>query len=471
MNEDDERDLCAAPIERLAPALRDGRLSPVALTKACLERIGAWDGTLNSFVHVATSALAQARDAEREIAAGNWRGALHGVPVGVKDNYLTEDMPTTAGTRASGISFGYYDAAAVTRLRRAGAVLIGKTRTHEFAWGTVTPPARNPWDTNRVPGGSSGGSAAAVAGGLCSAALGSDTGGSIRIPASLCGVVGLKPTFGRVSRYGIVPHTWSLDHAGPLCRTVTDAALLLNVLAGYDARDPACQDRPVPDYTKALGLPVEGIRVGVCRNHFFDCNEPAVDAAVERALSDLSAAGARIHEFEIPNLKYGLAAIFAVELASSAAYHDASVAAGRQAHFEPDVRALVEIGRLVTAADYLKAEQLRAVLCEDFRRAFERADVIVGPTEPLTAWNSGEWTVEVGGKPESVLAASWRLTFPYNLTGLPAISVPCGFDRRGLPIGLQIAGPPFDEMTVLRVAHAFERGHEWGGQVAMHRSH
>jgi len=465
----DLREPWAAPIERLAPALRDRELSPVALTEACLARIEASDGTLRSFVHVADAALAQARAAEREIAAGNWRGPLHGIPIGVKDNYLTQDMPTTAGTRAPGISFGSGDSAAVARLRSAGAIPIGKTRTHEFAWGTVTPPTRNPWDTDRVPGGSSGGSAAAVAGGLCIAALGSDTGGSIRIPASLCGVVGLKPTFGRVSRQGIVPHTWSLDHAGPLCRTVTDAALLLNALAGYDARDPACQDRQVPDYTRAIGLPVEGVRVGICRNHFFDRNEPAVDAAVGRAISDLSAAGALVHEFEIPNLRYGLAAIFAIELASSAAYHDASVAAGRQAYFEPDVRSLVEIGRLVTAADYLKAEQLRAVLCEDFRRAFQYADVIVGPTEPLTAWKSGEWTVEVGGKPESVLSASWRLTFPYNLTGLPAISVPCGFDDRGLPIGLQIAGRPFDETTVLRVAHAFERRHPWAGQIAAYR--
>jgi aspartyl-tRNA(Asn)/glutamyl-tRNA(Gln) amidotransferase subunit A len=454
------------PIERLAPALREGRLSPVALTEAFLQRIEDGDGTLRCFVHLADSALEQARDAEREIRGGRWRGALHGVPIGVKDNYLTADMPTTAGTRAPGISFGHSDSAAVERLRAAGAVLIGKTRTHEFAWGTVTPPTRNPWDPERIPGGSSGGSAAAVAGGLCAAALGSDTGGSIRIPASLCGVVGLKPTFGRVSRHGIVPHSWSLDHAGPLCRTVGDAALMLSVLAGYDPRDPACQDRPVPPYTRALGRPVKGLRIGVCRNHFFDRNEPAVDAAVERAIADLSAAGGRIVEFAIPNLQYGLAAIFAVELASSAAYHDASVAAGRQAHFEPDVRSLVEIGRLVSAADYLKAEQLRAVLCEDFRRAFEDVDVIVGPTEPLTAWKCGEWTVEVGGTPESVLAASWRLTFPYNLTGLPAISVPCGFDDRGLPIGLQIAGRPFDEETVLRVAHAFERRHPWGGQIA-----
>ncbi len=459
-------ELWARPVEALAPQIRRGQISPVALAESCLTRIRAHDGALQSFVHISDSALSQARTAAQEIAAGRWRGPLHGIPIAIKDNYLTADMPTTAGTRAPGIDFERSDSAAVERLRAAGAVLIGKTRTHEFAWGTVTPPTRNPWDTERVPGGSSGGSGSAVAAGLCAAALGTDTGGSIRIPASLCGVVGLKPTFGRVSRHGIVPHSWSLDHAGPLTRTVTDAALMLNALAGYDPRDPACQDRTVPDYTRALGKPIRRLRVGVCRNHFFDRNELDVGRAVEHAISDLSALGARVLQFEIPNLQFGLAAIFAIELASSAAYHDASVRAARQEHFEPDVRSLVEIGRFVTGADYLKAEQLRAVLMEDFRRAFEQVDVIVGPTEPLTAWKSGQWTAHVGGQPESVLAASWRLTFPYNLTGLPAITVPCGFDANGLPIGLQIAGRPYDEATVLRVAHAYERSHPWSGQVA-----
>ncbi|MEO8040610.1 MAG: amidase [Betaproteobacteria bacterium] len=450
------------PIERLAPAIRAGDLSPVTLTEACLERIRQVDDKLRSFIHVAADiALAAARTAECELAAGRWRGPLHGIPIGVKDNYLTHDMPTTAGTTAPGIAFPLRDSAAAARLRAAGAILIGKTRSHEFAWGNVTPPVRNPWNLKRVPSGSSGGSAAAVAGGLCAAALGSDTGGSIRMPASVCNLVGLKPTFGRVSRDGVVPHSWSLDHVGPLARTVTDAAHMLDVLAGYDPLDPACQDRPVPKHVKALGTSIRGLRVGVCRNHFFERNQVEVERAVEAAISALAAAGATVHEFTIPLLEYGLGAIFAIELASSTAYHDVSLRAGRVAHFQPDVRSLVELGRFVTGPDYLKAEQYRRALMDAFERAFANVDVIVGPTTPITAWNAGEWTVDVGGREESVLAASWRFTYPYNLTGLPAISIPCGFDQDDMPIGLQIAARPFDEVTVLRVAHAYERAHDW----------
>jgi aspartyl-tRNA(Asn)/glutamyl-tRNA(Gln) amidotransferase subunit A len=448
-------------IAALARRLRTGKLSPVALTEHYLDRIRRFDPKLQAFIHVAESALAQAATAEAEIQAGRWRGPLHGVPVAIKDNYLTADMPTTAGTLAPGIEFPLRDSGAAARLREAGAILIGKTRTHEFAWGNVTPPTRNPWDLDRVPSGSSGGSGAAVAAGLAPAGMGSDTGGSIRMPASVCGTVGLKPTFGRVTRDGIVPHSWSLDHPGPLTRTVADTAILMQALAGYDARDPACQDRPVPKYLGALGQSIAGLRVGVCRNHFFERNDVDVEAAVERAILDLAAAGATIHEFEIPRLEYGLAAIFAIELASSTAYHDKSLRAGRVSHYTPDVRTLVEMGRFVTAPDYLKAEQLRTLLMQDFAKAFESVDVIVGPTMPITAWKCGEWTVKVEDRDESVLSASWRFTFPYNLTGLPAISVPCGFDRQGLPIGLQIAGRPFDEPTVLQVAHAYEQRHDW----------
>ncbi len=293
----------------------------------------------------------------------------------------------------------------------------------------------------------------------------SDTGGSIRIPASLCGVVGLKATFGRVSRAGVVPHSWSLDHAGPLTRSVADTALMLGVLAGADPADAACSTRSVPDYAAALGAPVAGLRLGICRNHFFARNQPDVEAAVEQAIRDLASAGAVIREIAIPSLDHALGAIFAVELASSTAYHDVSLRAGRVQHFTPDVRALVEMGRLVTGPDYLKAEQFRRVLMDDFRRAFAELDVIIGPTMPLTAWRQGEWEVAVAGAAESVLAASWRLTYPYNLTGLPAISVPCGFDRDGLPIGLQIAGKPFAEAMVLRVADAYERQHDWAARL------
>jgi aspartyl-tRNA(Asn)/glutamyl-tRNA(Gln) amidotransferase subunit A len=449
------------PIEMLAPALRTGKVSAVALTEQALDRIQIRDEAFKSFVFINESAIATARAIDLELQGGHWRGPLHGIPIGIKDNYLTCDMPTTAGTKAPGVDFPLVDSAAATRLRAAGAILIGKTRTHEFAWGPVCPPTRNPWDLSRIPGGSSGGSAAAIAGGLCVAALGSDTGGSIRIPASLCGLVGLKPTFGRVSRTGIVPHSWSLDHAGPITRTVADTAAIMSVLAGCDPSDPSCRDEAVPDYASAIGRSITGLKVGVCRNHFFGRNQASVETAVERAIVALADAGAAIVEFQLPNLAYGLAAIFAIELASSTAYHDSALRAGRTAHYTKDVRTMVEIGRFVAATDYLKAEQIRRVLMTDVARALETVDVIVGPTLPLTAWSPDVESVEVGGIAESPLAASWRLSYLYNLTGLPALSLPCGFDPDGMPIGLQIAARPFDEMTVLRVAHAYERDQPW----------
>jgi aspartyl-tRNA(Asn)/glutamyl-tRNA(Gln) amidotransferase subunit A len=451
-----------ATLSELAPLIRSGRISSLSLVEAALDRIGRHDGVLKAFVHLSETARDNARRADAEIKAGQWRGPLHGIPVAIKDNYLTRDMPTRAGTEAKAISFARKDAEVVKRLRDAGAILLGKTRTHEFAWGTVTPPTRNPWDVGRVPGGSSGGSASAVAAGLAVVGIGSDTGGSVRIPASLTGTVGLKPTFGRVGRSGIVPHSWSLDHPGALTRSVADAAAVLEVLAGPDAGDPAtARQRPLGHLAAALDAPIAGLRIGVCRNHFFDANQPDVETAVEAAITDLSRLGAKVREFRIPLLDYGLGAIFAIELASSSTYHDRTVREGRTAEFSPDVRLLVEMGRLVSAVDYLKAEQFRRQLMEAFRLVFDEVDAIVVPTTPLTAWRVNEWTVAVGGRPESVLAASWRLTYPFNLTGLPAISLRCGFDRDGLPIGLQIAAKPFDEAMVVRVARAYERTTEW----------
>ena len=449
----------APPLATLASLKRQldaGALSSLELTRGLLARIGRLDGAVRSFIHVADDALAQARASDRRRRRGAAR-PLEGIPVALKDNYLSAGMPTTAGTRAEGIAFPQHDSACAERLRAAGCVLIGKTRTHEFAWGTVTPPTANPWNLDCIPGGSSGGSGAAVAAGFVPMGMGSDTGGSIRIPASFCGVVGLKPTFGRVSRHGIVPHSWSLDHPGPLTRSVEDSALVMNVLAGYDPRDPACQDRPVPDHTQGLDRGVHGLRIGVIENHFMDRNAGSVQACIEARIDDLARDGARIVRCRMPILEYGLGAIFAIELASSGAYHDRWVAEGRTRGYEPDVRDLVEMGRLVSAVDYLKAEQVRALMCDEFRRLFERVDVVVTPTEPLTAWRSGRRTVAIAGRDESVLAASWRLTYPFNLTGLPAISVPCGFDDAGMPIGLQIAGRPFDEPMVLRCAAHVER--------------
>lgn len=443
-------------VRRLSGLLSSGAISSEELTRHLLARIDRFDGRVNSFIHVADDALDQARESDRRRRAGD-AGPLEGIPVALKDNYLTRGQPTTAGSTAPGIGFPQdQDSACAERLRAAGCVLLGKTRTHEFAWGTVCPPTANPWDPDRIPGGSSGGSAAAVAAGFVPVALGSDTGGSIRIPASFCGTVGLKPTFGRISRHGIVPHSWSLDHPGPLTRTVEDAATVLGVLAGHDRRDPGCQDRAVPDYAAALNDGVRGLRVGIIENHFMDRNTAAVQACIEARIADLVHAGARVMRARMPLLEHGLGAIYAIEIASSGAYHDRSVSAGFSARFQSDVRDLIELGRMVTAVDYLKAEQVRTRLCGEFQRLFDEVDVVVTPTEPLTAWKRGATHVHAAGRDESVLAASWRLTYPFNLTGLPAISVPCGFDPDGMPIGLQIAARPFDEATALRCAAAVE---------------
>jgi aspartyl-tRNA(Asn)/glutamyl-tRNA(Gln) amidotransferase subunit A len=444
------------PIRQVAEAIRTGTLSPVELTTAYLDRIAQKDAELHAFVHIASDALDQAKSLETAAREGRIAGPLHGIPLAIKDNYLTVDMPTRAGTEAM-IEFPNEEGAAVRKLREAGAVLIGKTRMHEFAWGMETPPARNPFDTDRVPGGSSGGSGIAVAAGFAMAALGSDTGGSIRIPASLCGTVGIKPTFGRIGRSGIVPHSWSLDHAGPLTRNVADAALLVDIMSGYDPADAGSANEPPTDLRPALDAVATGLRVGVCRNHFFEALDDEVAASVEATISSLAAQGAVVVEFEVPELAYGLGAIFAIELASSTSYHLHHLMAGRTSAYQEDVRLLVEMGRLVTASDYLQAERYRTMLAEKFLPVFADVDVVVGPTMPLTAWRSGQREVELGGKRESVLETSWRFTYPWNLLGLPAISLPCGYDRNGLPIGFQIAGAAFDEASVIRTAAVVEQ--------------
>ena len=454
-------DLAFRTIADLAPDIRAGSLSPVHLTELMLERIDRHDGRVRSFTHVAIDALQQARHAEREIRDGKWRGPLHGIPIGVKDNYLTNGMPTRVGCSQVPLNLPDKDAACVARLRRAGAVVIGKLNMHQFAWGNVTPPTTNPWDHNRVPGGSSGGSGAAVAAGLCYAALGSDTGGSVRIPASACGTFGVKPTYGRVSKAGIVPHSWSLDHPGPLTRSASDAAILLDVLAGADPEDAATADVPVPDYGAQLARPLSSIRIGVCRNHFFERLDHDVGRAVERAIDTMARHGAKVREIAIPNLEYALAAIFVIELVSSSAYHERALKDKRQQSYEPDVRTLVELGKFISGTDYLKAEQYRRVLARDFAEVFENVDVIAVPTMPITAWRTDEDSVTIEGRQESVLVASWRLTYPFNLVGLPATSQPCGFHANGMPIGLQLAGRPFDEATVLSTAYAYEGLTEW----------
>lgn len=449
-------------ITETARAVEAREVSPVQLTRTCLDRIERSDRAIRAFAFVdVEGALDAARAAEREIQRGRYRGPLHGIPVALKDNYDTRGVPTTNGSQVFAHRIPNRDATVWERLRNAGAILLGKVGMHEVAWGVDVPPTRNPWDIRCTPGLSSGGAGAAVAAGLCFAAMGSDTGGSVRIPASCCGVVGLKPTYGRVSRLGILPHSWSLDHAGPLTLRVEDAAIVLRTIAGPDPRDPSTANLPVPDYLASFHRGVSGLRLGVPREHFYERLEAGVEAAVRQALRELEGLGARLEEISIPHIRYSLAAILTIELASATAWHERYLRdAGSRARYTPEVRLLLDAGKFMFATDFLKAQRVRQILMNEIQAAFRQVDVLVTPTLPLVAWQIDRSTVRIDGQEEHVLHACWRYTYLSNLTGLPAISIPCGFVN-GLPAGLQLIGRPFDEAVVLRVANAYEEAMPW----------
>jgi aspartyl-tRNA(Asn)/glutamyl-tRNA(Gln) amidotransferase subunit A len=436
--------------------ISDGELSPVELTRDVLERIEALDPRLEAYVSVFNDeALAAASRAEEEIAASGARGPLHGIPVAIKDLYDLEGTPTLAGSRVREGHVADADSAVVERLRGVGAVFVGKTVTHEFGTGVTSPPTRNPWDLDRVPGGSSGGSGAAVAADLCLMATGTDTAGSIRIPAAANGVAGLKPTFGRVSKRGIVPLGWSLDHAGALTKTVFDAALALNAMAGYDPADPSSVDEPARDLTDGIEGGVAGLRVGVARNWFADRVEAYVEEARQEAARVLEGLGASVEGVEVPHLERAMEIHSLILSAEASAYHQPTLRSSPELYGR-GTRAFLEAGQLVAAATYLNAQRARELVRQGFRQALSACDVILAPALPATAGEFGGRKVRVNEMEEDITSAYIRLSIPANLAGLPALSLPCGF-HAGLPLGLQVIGRPFDERTVLRVGHAYER--------------
>jgi aspartyl-tRNA(Asn)/glutamyl-tRNA(Gln) amidotransferase subunit A len=451
-------DLHFLTIAEVGPLIREGQLSPVDLTRAYLERIDAVDGRLDAFVTLLREeALSQARQAEAEIRAGNYRGPLHGIPVALKDLYDTAGIRTTAMSRVMPDRVPDEDATTVAKLYDAGVVLLGKLAMHEFASGgpdptSLFPPARNPWNTEHMPGGSSSGSGAAVAAGLCMGALGSDTGGSIRGPASMCGIVGIKPTFGRVSNFGVVPLSWSQDHCGPMTWTVEDAAIMLQAIAGYDPRDPTTADVPVPDYRAGLRDGVRGLTVGVPREYFYE-DAPGVDAqvirAAERALETLAELGAEIREVEIPHIKYAQMANQVITLSEAFSFHETNLKTRRQ-DYGNMVRNRFMLGGLLSASDYNQALRMRRVIKDEMAAALRQADVLVTPTYASTA-------PRIEGYSGSTTLTQPSFTGPFNVSGLPAVSVPCGLSDDGLPMGLQVVGKPFDESTVLRVAYGYEQ--------------
>ena len=448
-------------IRALGAELRAGRLSAGALVEATLARIGETEPRLNAYITVtADHARRQAEAADEELAAGRDRGPLHGIPVALKDLVDTAGIPTTGGSGFLRRRIPAADAAIVERLAEAGAVLPGKLNLHEFAFGTTSAnphfgAVRNPWNTERSPGGSSGGSAAAVAVGSAAAAIGSDTGGSIRIPAALCGVVGLMPTYGRVSRRGVLPLSWSLDHVGPLARSVEDAALVLNATAGYDPGDPGSARRPPGDATADLGRGVGGLVVGLPRDPLWMEVEEPVRAACEEAVERLRSLGAEVREVEMPLLaemrRMERGRFHRALLAEAGAYH-ARWLRERPEDYGADVRASLEAVTRVSATTYINAQRMRRLLIEETRDVLSEVDALVSPTTECTAPTIAE------GDLRARLA---RLTAPYDVTGIPAISVPCGVDPGGLPIGLMIGARHFDEATLCRVAHAYEQATPW----------
>ncbi|MEX2204665.1 MAG: amidase [Myxococcota bacterium] len=458
-------DLHGLTIARAARALRARELSPLELTDAYLRRIERLNPRLNAYITVcAERARDDARRATDELAAGKARGPLHGIPIALKDLFETAGIRTTAGAKIHADHVPARDCSVAARLREAGTILLGKLNTHEYAYGVTTNnphfgPTRNPWNPEHIPGGSSGGSGAAIAAGLATATTGSDTGGSIRMPASVCGVVGLKPTFGRVSKTGVLPLSYLFDHAGPITRSVEDAALLLNAIAGYDPSDATSVRTPVPDFTAELGAGLRGLRIGVARDYFFDELDAEVEAAVEQAIAELRRLGADVRDVDVPGVEAGLAALVGIVLAEAQEIHATSLRT-RPADFGADVLALLS-SPTPDAASLMSGLRARDALAAAMRTALESVDVLVTPTTPIVAARIGQESIRFGRVEQPVLNAMIRCTAPFNATGLPALSLPCGFTRAGLPVGLQIAGRPFDEVTVLRAAHAYEQATGW----------
>jgi aspartyl-tRNA(Asn)/glutamyl-tRNA(Gln) amidotransferase subunit A len=460
-------DLHWASVADLARLIATKAVSPVEVVSAHLDRVAVLDSRLRCFITItADQALEAARVAEAELAAGRSLGPLHGVPFALKDLFDTAGVRTTGGSKILADRVPSQDATVVRRLRAAGAISLGKLTMHEFAYGPEGLNVHygtsvNPWDAaeERIPGGSSSGSGVAVAAGLVPMALGSDTGGSIRIPASLCGITGLKPTYGRVSRAGVLPLAWSMDHAGPMTRSAMDAALVLRALAGYDPADPTTSVLPVPDYAAALRGDVTGLRVGVLRASFLDAAAPEVREAVERAVKTLEGLGARVDEV---NLDVGSVAAGAMAIVASEAlaYH-AEWVRGRPGDYQPDVIERLRAGAFVSGVHYVRAQQARALVREAVDGALARRDVLVSPATPIVAPRVGESEAALGEGTVDVRSSLLRFTRPFNFTGHPACALPCGFTPAGLPIGLQIVGRPFDEATVLRAADAYQRATDW----------
>ncbi len=459
------KDLCYLSAGQLGRMIQKREVSPVEAIEAHIQRIESLEPKLNSFItFLPDQARKEARKAEEEILAGRHKGPLHGVPLGLKDLYYVKGIPNTGGTKLFKDFVPEFDSTVALRLREAGAVLMGKLNMHPLAYGpTGENPEygdmHNPWNTERITGGSSGGSGSAAASGECTVTMGSDTGGSVRIPSALCGLAGFKPTYGLLSRYGLTVLAWSQDHPGPLVRTVEDCALVMNATAGYDANDPVSVNVPVPDYTRGLTGEIKGLRIGVPKEYFESPIDPKVKNIVWDAIHRLEELGAVVSEVSWPMYHQVAAIAGNIQMAEAAAYHQKLIEEKGPEIWKP-VRLRLETGFFISAVDYIQAQRARALFIQESLELMKEVDLLAGPTSPVTAFKIGLNEIKIGNVTTKAIPLLTQYTRPFNLNGFPAISVPCGFSDN-LPVGLQLAGRPFEEETVLRAANAYEQATEW----------
>jgi len=458
-------------IREAAEEIHSGLITPTELVLETLERVDEQDGEIQAYITVMREqALQDAEQAERELRTGLYRSQLHGIPVAIKDIIAVKDVRLTAGSQVLPDYVPTEDATVVEQLHKAGAIIIGKTSTFEFAYGPYSPPTRNPWDYTRTTGGSSGGSAAAVAAGMCLGAIGTDTGGSIRIPAACCGVTGLKPTYGRVSCYGVIPLSWSLDHVGPLGRGAEDCGILFDAIAGYDPRDPNSVTGPPgrPSVVLIGGaegrgpLSLQGLKIGLPQDSFVGPLDPEVRQAWHAALLVLKEEGAEAMDVELPRPSMDMYRTIQMPEASLAHMQKGWLTDHLDAYTERTRERLLQ-GQTIPAVDYLLAQHERRIFSSSLRAVMQRVDALVLPTIPMPAIPIAQMDqdISIEGITENATGALLRLTMPFNLTGLPACSFPAGFTADGLPIGLQIVGKPFEEATALRIAHAYQQLTDW----------
>jgi aspartyl-tRNA(Asn)/glutamyl-tRNA(Gln) amidotransferase subunit A len=463
------KELHKLSIAQVSKLLKKKEVSPVELTKICLQRIEEFNPKLNAFITVySDEAMKQAKKAEREIARNKYKGKLHGVPLAIKDNIYFANRVTTMGSKIHKDFVSDFDATTVIKLRESGAIFLGKTNMHEYALGATTDnphygTCRNPWHLGKIPGGSSGGSAAAVSAFLAYGALGTDTSGSIRVPAAACGLVGLKATYGRVSKYGCFPEAWSLDHIGPLTRTVEDAAIIFDAISGGDKNDPTCLDLKPTKLAKKIDGDLSKLTIGIEEDFFFHFTDADIERQVRATINKLKKMGAKVKTVKIPSLKDAFWALTIIDTSETTAVHQ-PLMKDRAGDYGTDVRFLIECGYLPSAVDYLQALQLRRIIQKEVSAVFEEVDVLLAPTLPSKTPSVGELTSVINGKSVDTIETCMHNVGPGNLLGLPSVSMPCGIVD-GIPVGIEIIGAPLQELNVLNIAQALESTNPLGGKI------